>query len=193
MPQPVVFVGGVHGSGKTTLSRVIAEALPATHVTAGALIREAAAPGHVVTVGAQDKAVPDLDANQAVLLRGLSAYQARTADDTRPLLLDGHFTLMNPAGEIVEVPSAVFRAIAPVVVLLVESKAEIVHQRLAGRALEAPSAETIARLAGRERERAIETAASLKIPLFTVAGDGEVEQEGHAVVLQLRHLVGGAA
>ena len=69
-----------------------------------------------MTVGAQDKAVLDVDANRAVLLRGLAAHQARTADD-RPLLLDGHFTLTDPARELVEVPSAVFTAIAPVAVL----------------------------------------------------------------------------
>ncbi len=102
-----MFVGGVHGSGKTTLSRFLAEALSAGHVTAGELIRKAAAPSHVVTTGAQDKAVPDVDRNQAVLLRGLSAYLA--ADD-RPLLLDGHFTLIDPSGGIVEIPAEVFAA-----------------------------------------------------------------------------------
>jgi adenylate kinase len=70
MRQPILFVGGVHGSGKTTICRLIAEAYPAVHVTAGALICEAADASHIVTVGAQDKAVPDVDANQAVVAEG---------------------------------------------------------------------------------------------------------------------------
>jgi adenylate kinase len=110
----IVFVGGIHGSGKTTLSQALAVLVPAAHLTAGGLIREAAEPGHVVTVGPQDKAVPNVDANQAVLLRGLAAYQARNADDLRVLLLDGHFTLMNASGEIEEVPLEVFKTIAPI-------------------------------------------------------------------------------
>src|SRR5258705_13818706 len=100
MQQPLVFVGGVHGSGKTTLSRLLAGLIPASHVTAGSLIREASSADHVVTVGTQDKAVPDVDANQAILLRGLAAYQRRTAFDIRPLLLDGHFTLVSASGAI---------------------------------------------------------------------------------------------
>ena len=193
MPQPIVFVGGVHGSGKSTLSRYLAGALPAAHVTAGGLIREAASADHVVTVGAQGKMVPDVDANQAVLLRGLSAFQARTSDDPRPLLLDGHFTLMNPEGEIVEVPAKVFAVIAPVAVLLVEADAAVVHRRLAERAPEAPSADVIAALAARERARATATAGALQVPIFSLAGDGSIEQEGQGVVDSLRRLVGGAA
>lgn len=191
MQQPIVFVGGVHGSGKSTLCRCLAKLLPARHVTAGALIREAAVPGHVVTVGVQDKAVPDVDANQAVLLRGLSAYMARTACDTRPLLLDGHFSLMDPSGDIVDVPAAVFQAIAPVAVLLVQADATTVHERLESRAAEAPSSETIERLAERERQRAIATSDDLKIPMWVLAGDGSAEREAGVMAGKLSGIVGG--
>lgn len=191
--RPIVFVGGVHGSGKTTLSRLLADDLPAAHVTAGALIREAAATDHVVTVGAQDKAVPDVEANQAVLLRGLAAYQDRTADDVWPFLLDGHFTLTNPAGDIVDVPSAVFAAIAPIAVLLVETDAALVQQRLAARALDAPSEGVIARLAVRERERATAIANALTIPIYRLPGDGSTEQERQTVCDALRRLLRGVA
>jgi adenylate kinase len=193
MAQPIVFVGGVHGAGKTTLSRWLADELPAAHVTAGALIREAAVSGHVVTVGAQGKAVPDIEANQVALLRGLSVFQARRVNDPRTLLLDGHFTLLNPAGEIVEVPPGIFTAIAPVAILLIEADPAIVSERLAARAPDAPPVEVIARLAARERERATATAAALKVPIFSVAGDGSVEREGQGVVDSLQQLLGGAA
>jgi hypothetical protein len=52
------------------------------------------------------------------------------------------------------VPLAVFRKIGPGAVLLVETDPAIVHQRLAVRAVDAPSSETIARMGARERERA---------------------------------------
>jgi len=192
MPQPIIFVGGVHGAGKTTLSKRLAEFLPAAHVTAGSLIREAASAEHVVTVGAQDKAVLDVNANQVALLRGLAAYQARTSDD-RPLLLDGHFTLTSPENEIVDVPSAVFAAIAPVAVLLVRTNPAVVHQRLAARAPEAPAPDLIVRLAERENERANATANALTIPIFTLAGDASGEQDLQVVVDTLRRRLRGLA
>lgn len=193
MHQPIVFVGGVHGSGKSTLSRYLAGELPAVHKTAGELIREAATANLVVTVGAQGKAVPDVDANQEVLLRGLLAFQSRTGADTRPLLLDGHFALMNPDGEVVEVSPEVFGVIAPVAVLLVEADAAVVRRRLAARAPEAPSDDLIAALAARERARAMDTAEVLQVPIYLLDGNGSVEQEGQSVVDSLRRLVGGAS
>lgn len=186
MHQPLVFVGGVHGSGKTTICRLIAEAYPAVHVTAGALIREAADAGHVVTVGAQDKAVPDVDANQAVLLGGLEAYRTRTGEDVRLLLLDGHFSLMDAGGALVNVPLAVFREIGPGAVLLVETDPAMVYQRLAVRAVDAPSSETIARMGARERERAATIADALDIPMWVVGGDGSAEEAAHTVLSYLR-------
>lgn len=167
MQQSIVFVGGVHGSGKTTLSRALAELIPASHVTAGSLIREAAFTDHIVTVGPQDKAVPDVSANQTFLLRGLAEYQRRTSGDTNFLLLDGHFTLLNSTGTIESVSLDVFRAIAPVAVLLVETSAVTVHKRLSLRATDAPSIDVIRRLAEREKECASDTARVLAIPLLT--------------------------
>ena len=40
MSQPIIFVGGVHGAGKTTISRLLADTLGVAHVTAGTLIQE---------------------------------------------------------------------------------------------------------------------------------------------------------
>jgi adenylate kinase len=188
----IVFVGGIHGSGKSTLARSLAALVPAAHITAGALIREAAAPGHVVTVGTQDKAVPDVDANQAVLLRGLAAYRARNASDLRVLLLDGHFSLWNASGAVEDVPLGVFKAIAPVALLLIEAPSVTVHGRLASRAADPPSVETIERLAERERGRALETAKALSIPIWHAAGDRVADDEARTMVGRIRAVGGGA-
>jgi len=189
--RATVFVCGVHGSGKSSLCKELAQVLPAAHITAGGLIREAAASTHVVTVGAQDKQVPDVDANQAVILAGLAAFYARTAEDERPLLLDGHCTLLTPTGEIADVPMSVFEAIRPVAVVLVESSSEVVHQRLAARAADAPSASMIQSHADRERERATAVSTALSVPLLTAAGD-RLDQAS-ALMPALRRVAGSAA
>ena len=185
MCQPIVFVGGVHGSGKTTICRLIAEAYPAVHVTAGALIREAADASHVVTVGAQDKAVPDVDANQAMLLRGLEAYRARTGD-VGLLLLDGHFALADAGGTPVDVPLAVFRKIGPGAVLLVETDPAMVHRRLAGRGGRCS-------LAGDDRQNECPRTGARNDhggctgrPYVGVGGDGPAEEAAHAALAYMR-------
>ena len=115
-----VFVAGIHGAGKSTICREFARLLGAFHATAGDLIRANAKATTEVTVGV--KAVPNVDANQLLLLRGLAVYQARNSG---PLLLDGHFVLLTPDGAIAEIPVTVYEAIAPVAVLLVEADAVI--------------------------------------------------------------------
>src|ERR1700723_873908 len=106
--NPVLFVGGVHGAGKTTICRQIALAIPAAHVTAGGLIREM---GSAAAANPTDKVVSDVDANQELLLQGLERYRARIGAD--PIVLDGHFTLLGPDETLTEIPVIVFQKIAP--------------------------------------------------------------------------------
>ena len=63
-----IFIAGIHGAGKSTISRELAKLLGASHVTAGDLIRASASATNKVTVGV--KAVPNVDANQQLLIRG---------------------------------------------------------------------------------------------------------------------------
>jgi hypothetical protein len=79
-------------------SAVCLALLPASHVTAGGLVRENAGNASV-TVGAGNKAVPNVDANQLLLLRGLELYRPRVDDE--PILRDPHFSLLDANGEVV--------------------------------------------------------------------------------------------
>jgi adenylate kinase len=191
MNQRIVFVGGIHGAGKTTVSRVLAGLLSASHITAGGLIRETASAEHTVTVGVGDKAVPDVDANQALLLRGLDLYRARIG--VGPILLDGHFSLLDPSGAVVGIPIAVYKAISPVAVLLVEADAQTVHDRLMRRDGAAAPLETLSLLASRERERAEAVCAALGIPMWAIAGDTMAEQVADAAASHLQPLLAGVA
>jgi adenylate kinase len=186
-----IFVGGVHGAGKTTFSKQLAVLLGASHVTAGGLIRANAGTTHTVTVGIGDKAVPDVDANQLLLLRGLDLYRGRVGP--RLVLLDGHFVLLEASGTIAEIPLAVYDAIGPQAVLLVEAETATIRARLVARDGEAPPLATLAELASRERARAEHVCSQLGVPLLAVAGGGAADQEAAAAAGRLEAMLGGAA
>lgn len=189
--NPIIFIGGVHGAGKTTVARLLAGLLSASHVTAGGLIRETASPGDTVTVGVGNKAVPDVDANQSLLLRGLDLLRARIGPT--PILLDGHFSLLDPSGAVLEVPLSVYEAIRPIAVVLVDAGEDVVHERLLKRDGAAPSTATISLLAECERSAAVAVSARLGIPIWTVRGDAEPGVTAHTVVEHLRRILAGAA
>ena len=176
-----VFVAGIHGAGKSTVCRELARLLGASHATACDLIRANANATSEVTVGV--KAVPNVDANQQQLLRGLEVNRARNSG---PLLLDGHFVLLKPDSAIAEIPVTAYEAIAPVAVPLVEADAVTIHSPLLKRDKTAPPVATIADLAIRERTHAKRVCGELKIPLLTVPGDGATDQAAIDVASRIR-------
>lgn len=179
-----VFVAGVHGAGKSTICTELSRLLGASHVTAGGLIRASADATTEVTVGL--KAVPNIDANQQLLLRGLSIYRATNSG---PLLLDGHFVLLKPDGTMAEIPLTVYAAIAPAAVMLVEADTATVHSRLLERDNAAPPAATITELAARERVHAERVRRELRIPLWLARGDGETDKVVVEAASRIRSII----
>jgi len=187
--QRLIFVGGIHGVGKTTLSRRVAAILGAEHVTAGDLIRAAATAPNAAPTGISGKSVADVDANQERLLRGLQSYRAeRQQSDTQSygLLLDGHFCLLDSTEQVAEIPIGVFDALQPAAVLLVEAVPEVVARRLLDRDGGAPSIETLRAFTAREYARAAAIAKALQIPLHRAAGGGDIESTARDAAARLR-------
>jgi adenylate kinase len=160
--------------------------LPASHVTAGGLIRENVG-NATVTVGTGNKAVPNADANQVLLLRGLELYRARV--DSKPILLDGHFSLLNAKGEVVAIPVAVYESLAPVAVVLIEADVETVRKRRVERDGDAPPLKTISLLSARERESADAVCEALGIRIIKARGDGDAEQAAGRAASALREVL----
>jgi len=180
-----VFVAGIHGAGKSTICRELARRLGVFHATAGDLIRMNANARTEVTVGV--KAVPNVDANQLLLLRGLATYRARNKG---PLLLDGHFVLLKPDRAIAEIPVTVYEAIAPVAILLVEADPAAIHSRLMERDKTAPPVAIITDLAMQERAHAERVCSELKIPCWAVPGDGAIDQAAVDAASRIRAVFG---
>lgn len=183
----LVFVGGIHGAGKTTISRRAATLLSAVHASAGSLIAEAAR-RQVITVSAGSKAVRDIDWNQALLLQGLASLRERISG---PLVVDGHLCLMNGRGEITEITVEVFKAIKPAAMLLVNADPVIVHARLLARGGEVLSLDVVRTLAAREAAHAAAVAGALGIPIVEARGDGDPDDAAMAAAARLRVFVEG--
>lgn len=135
--RKVVFVGGVHGVGKTSMCADAAERVGATHLTASSLIREA----RHDAIAAADKRASDVPGNQELLLKQF-AERASTANGV--VLLDGHYTILNGQGETVRLEASLFAALGVSTFLCVRGDAQAIAGRLADRDGHGPTAKEVA-------------------------------------------------
>lgn len=97
----MIFLGGVHGVGKTSMCDGISEKFGLKVISASAIIRaerEHPSPD-------SRTAVSNVGGNQGLLIRGV---QRLVIDAPGDYLLDGHFALRTLAGKIEEIDAAVF-------------------------------------------------------------------------------------
>jgi adenylate kinase len=117
-----VFVGGIHGVGKTTFCSEFARECEFLHLTASQLIESQKRSA----VSGPQKIVRDLDENQGHLVNGLNAFRSHEGF----VLLDGHFTLLNESN-VVPIPEGVFREISPVLLVVLKGDVQkIIARRL---------------------------------------------------------------
>lgn len=149
----LVFVGGVHGVGKTSACRVLAKTFGADHVAASQLISNARA--------ASSKLVASVDENQQQLLDGLSSLTP-----TAPvLLLDGHFCLLDRSG-VTGVPVEVFARMAPDAVLVLTDDPAVISRRLLLRDGHSLPPQLVEELQNQEVAAAASVSASLGVPFL---------------------------
>lgn len=116
----LIFLGGIHGVGKTTVCDKVFKPAGYHCVTASSLIS-----GCCQKAG-QDKQVDCVSENQVTLLKQLSLEK-----EINPrLLLDGHFSLVNSKNQIELIDIEVFRAINPSLLILIKGKPEKIIERL---------------------------------------------------------------
>ncbi len=116
--KKVVFISGVHGSGKGTLCHALNNLSGINSYSASSLIKSNS------DYIEDSKFIDSADKNQAALIRGLS----KLTDDK--LLLDGHFCLLNKSKEIVKLDYSVFDAMELSLVVYVECEPVELSRRL---------------------------------------------------------------
>lgn len=155
VPSSTLFVGGVHGVGKSTICRKVLDALGYKCLTASFLISEF---GKRVE---SSKAVIDVSGNQAALI---SQWNIERKGHHR-LALDGHFSLVDSEGRIAPVDVAVFQNIGPDKFVLIRGDCEEIAKRLKDRDGQKWSAAFVEDFQCVEEEHARHVSEKLNAPL----------------------------
>jgi adenylate kinase len=117
----LVFVGGIHGVGKSTFSNSVASTLGISCLNAGQLISQ-----YQNADRSAEKAVEDVALNQVDLIEALR-YSSRISS---PFLLDGHFCLVNKADAVEPIHENTFKEIAPIAAIVLRDNVERIRARL---------------------------------------------------------------
>lgn len=157
----MIFLGGVHGVGKTSMCTGFSERFGLQVISASAIIRaERAQPS-----SDSRTAVLNVGGNQGLLVRGV---QRIVADIPKRYLLDGHFALRTLAGNIEEIDADVFRAIGVSGLICLIDDPAAIAQRLEARDGEVHDVIAISQLQAAELRSADSVARTLGIGLKVV-------------------------
>lgn len=118
----VLFVGGIHGVGKSTACKVVTEEFGIPHFSASQIIKGERSSA----VDEKSKLVADIDENQRLLIQGVS----KIIENGR-FLLDGHFTMRRKSDGAIEVIHVdVFRELNVGAVVLFTDHPEEISKRM---------------------------------------------------------------
>lgn len=150
----IIFVGGIHGVGKSTICAQVCSGFGIEHLVAGELIRaQRNAPP------SKTKVVSGVGENQDLLVQALRGV----LKGGQTYLLDGHFALLTANGVITDIPVDTFQAIAPVGVALVFGDPERIAARLSSRDGNAYDVALLRSLQERERAHGLQVCDSLRV------------------------------
>lgn len=121
----IIFVCGIHGSGKTTLCSYLSDKLNIPFFTASELIK---GKNSTQLPTYPNKVVSNIDMNQEILLNSLidiSQYQC--------IILDGHVTLFDKDNGISKIPISFFKLLNIITIILLNTSAYNIIKRLKAR------------------------------------------------------------
>lgn len=170
----MIFVGGIHGVGKTTICKNIERDLAILHLSSSKLI--ANKKKEIFT----DKKIKYINVNQDYLVEALKDYSTQGID----YLLDGHFCLIDNSGSVVKIPLKTFEILNPTAILLIVDTKENIIQRLIKRDGKNYSPRFIDLFQNTEIQHSKEVASLLNIPLYLI-NTGDHSENINEIVLKL--------
>lgn len=157
--RKIIFLAGVHGVGKTTLSRKIVSGTDIQSVVASELIKKSLQ--KEPDIG--NKRVDDVKGNQNHFINAVNNY----LNSSSKYILDGHFCLLNKQGLIEKIPLETFEELSPALIVLIYDDINSIHSRIVARAKNEVTVATIAAMQECELEHGFFVAKSLNIPFLS--------------------------
>lgn len=154
----VIFVGGIHGVGKSTFCNKLLENSNKNIVyqSCSNLLRL-----YKDLEYKENKSVKNVDENQQILLEAVEKFM----DNSNLYILDGHFCLINSKNEITNVPIQLFEKLRPKLMIILKINAEIICNRLKIRDKKNYSLDFIKKFQEKEIKRARYISENLNIKL----------------------------
>jgi adenylate kinase len=156
----LIFVGGVHGVGKTTFCQKIANSSGVQHFSASELIKRILKSDY-----AKNKHTQNISANQDILIDSIAQFVPCGSY----CLLDGHFCLLDHSGAVTEVPLVTFEQMSPVAIIVLEDTPNNIAERIRDRDGESPQVDVIIEFQNHELRYSKEIGLRLCIPYLSVS------------------------
>lgn len=157
----IIFVGGVHGVGKSSFSNVLKDKCMSVESLSCSKIIQWKNPAR--------KEVKNVGETQNTLLANLPYF----IDQDKNYVLDGHFCLLTENGTIERVPMEVFEAISPSLIIVLKEEPVIICQRLKMRDSRNYSLELMTGFQEEELKYAEEVADTLGVPLEVYTAENQ--------------------
>lgn len=161
MSKGCIFVGGVHGSGKTELCKKIQEKIDCVYLSASQLLKWSK----------KEKNVENVQENQRILKELLK----KEMQDDKIYLIDGHFALWNKEYKCEKVPLTFFEDLNIKCILLTVEDYSVIYERLCTRDETNVALKNIEDMSKIESEQAIFISENLKVPLYKIVSTKEIE------------------
>jgi len=152
----IVFFGGIHGVGKSTICKDLCKNLDLEYLSASSLIK-----WEQINGGGNTKNVKDIIGAQRQLIQGLK----NIVQEGKKYLLDGHYCLLNQNNQIEKVPLSTFQQINPISLNIILGDISIIQKRLQGRDNKLYKEELLQQFQEEELEYAIWLSRTLGITL----------------------------
>ena len=159
MDCKIVFLGGIHGTGKGFLSEKLCSNLSLEYLSASGLIKWSE-----INSDIENKFVKNISGTQERLINALKI----TCKENQNYLLDGHYCLLNSIQEPTKVDFEVFSNINPIILLIVTAEPELIRERLMTRDGKDYDISLITKMQTLEKSYAEEISSKLNVPLYLI-------------------------
>lgn len=164
--RKLVFVGGIHGVGKTTICRKFSNNYNLTYLSASEIISKVKKEEFT-----KSKKIDNIDENQNLLIDALNEYPLTDGW----IILDGHFCLLDKNGVVKRIPNQTFVELSPKAIIVFTDNVEKISNRLKERDETAFDVHSLQKFQTEEMEYSSWVAKRLNVPYFVCNPSENIE------------------